>query len=60
VPRGQTETQAALTWALEELRAGVAATPRMRMQRCEVREDSDGQVRAVGEPAPRIKMQAVE
>src|SRR5450759_2119347 len=45
--------QQSLRKALEELREGVAATKRMLLERCEMRED-DGQFRSVHEaPATR-------
>jgi hypothetical protein len=38
--------------ARDELREGVAATKRMLLERCEIREDEDGQSRAIRQPLP--------
>jgi hypothetical protein len=43
----QTEVQAQLSKALDELRQGISATKRMLLERCELREDTDGEVRAI-------------
>jgi hypothetical protein len=45
--------QQQLTKALEELRAGAAAAKRMLLERCEIRDDDDGQSRSIRETSPR-------
>jgi len=48
----QTEMEQLLTKALDDVREGVAATKRMLLERCEMREDDDGQFRSIREPLP--------
>jgi hypothetical protein len=49
----QVQMQQQLTKARDELRAGIAATKRMLLERCELRDDDDGQFRSIHEPLPR-------
>ncbi len=46
----QVQMQDRLKKALAELQEGVAATKRMLLERCELKEDEHGQVRSIGEP----------
>jgi hypothetical protein len=48
----QDEQQTKLRKAIEELRAGVEACRRLVLQRCELREDGDGQYRPIRSPLP--------
>lgn len=55
----QADMQSKLAKALEELRQGVAATERLLRERCELREDDDGQARPNREPVPNGARAAV-
>jgi hypothetical protein len=48
----QTEVQARLAKALEELRGGLEAAKRLVLERCELRLDGDGVARSIREPLP--------
>lgn len=47
-----TDMEKQLTQARDELRKGFDATKRVLLERCEMREDDDGQFRSVREPSP--------
>jgi hypothetical protein len=49
----QVEKQKWLGKALDEVRKGVGAAKRAVLERCEMREDSDGQFRSVHRPSPK-------
>jgi hypothetical protein len=46
------QMQQRLTKAFNELREGVAAAKRMLLERCKMRETTDGQLRSISEPLP--------
>jgi hypothetical protein len=58
--RDAPQMQQQLTKALNELREGVAATKRMVLERCEMRQDGDGQFRSIREPLPRRALGAAK
>ena len=43
--------------ALAEVQEGLAATKRMLLERCEMREDSDGQFHSIRDPLKEVKSQ---
>jgi hypothetical protein len=55
----QTEMQKLLKKALAEVQEGLASTKRMLLERCETREDDDGQFRSIREPITRHKVGAI-
>jgi hypothetical protein len=48
----ETEMQKYLTAALNRVREGVAATKRTLLERCEMREDSEGQFHSIHDRMP--------
>lgn len=54
----QVEMTTAITKALAEVKEGVASTKRILLERCDLREDSDGEIRHISEPQPKINLTA--